>query len=86
MTPSVLTVRVEGLARSGSACRAIGPSTLYVSLQPGPQPGQTVQIEHREEVDAYVVAIEETSAEGRAWTLNPVRESVTRLRPPETGE
>lgn len=86
VTPDVLTLSVDGLAaRSGSPCRAITTSTLYVSLLPGPRSGWVIQIGHRGETDAYEVFIEEKGGGDRAWGLDPVRESVTRLRQSEPG-
>ena len=76
VTPAVLRVRIDGLAvESGPACRAITTSQVRVALPPESAVGLRLEIEHRGETDAYVVR-----AGFGGLFLDPVRQSVTRLR------
>jgi hypothetical protein len=74
--PALMTVRVEGLAvQSGPVCRAITTSQIRVALPQGEAGRLTLRIEHRGQADVYAVR-----SRGDGPALDPVRQSVTRLR------
>lgn len=78
--PAVLVVRIEGLAIvAGPACRALTTSQARVLLPPEPMDGFRVRVEHRGEADLYAVR-----TGGGGAVLEPIRQQVTRLRPPES--